>query len=538
MKKESTGEKEEYTYERAIQNYVNFAETRVKSLSARSIPEEVKTVTNGPSKDPPPVPAKPKRASNTKTDLFSKAELYRKSVSTTDLTESNKKVAVPKVDISKRRELFEKIEPESKSSIVSRSSVDLNSSRSIKERLSFLEKNNENNKNKSLERPSPEISVKERLSNLENFKRPDGQAAKLSKPGELGSTSIKDRLTNLEKSKANTVKQAASIDASASIKDRLSSLHSACNKEISKSVLLKPNSDFHEKLNTFQEIEASTEEVYPLSEDTGYSYSSEDLFEAKKSRHYRHRSLDSLDVDDGPVSNETFERVQSYEDLDYRNYPASSLSGDTDREDSGIHTADVSSSVSQADDFDLHLDSNLSDDIKIAHQHPVSMVAEELKSNESKSPTELPENVSCLKFEVPEPSPTPRAYTKLDCSSPLPAILENPAEFNSSVDIPVVNTYGPFNRPTHSSHGNVDDLEPFPSYKPADLSSRSEFHETDTVKLEPRTSLPSDCDNTVIEVCEQIYTPEEPSSQLFSTLNAHSSNDFKVRDTISSFLNL
>jgi len=47
--------------------------------------------------------------------------------------------------------------------------------------------------------------------------------------------------------------------------------------------------------------------------------------------------------------------VQSLEELDYgRQYPASSSSAellnDTDREDSGIHTADVSCSVSQADE--------------------------------------------------------------------------------------------------------------------------------------------------------------------------------------------
>lgn len=69
-----------------------------------------------------------------------------------------------------------------------------------------------------------------------------------------------------------------------------------------------------------------------------------------------HQSLDSLDADasSGP---DTFERVQSLEELDYhqtRRYPASSSSAeilnDTDREDSGIHTADASCSVSQADE--------------------------------------------------------------------------------------------------------------------------------------------------------------------------------------------
>ncbi|GLH05827.1 Uncharacterized protein CG43427 [Gryllus bimaculatus] len=58
-----------------------------------------------------------------------------------------------------------------------------------------------------------------------------------------------------------------------------------------------------------------------------------------------HRSLDSLDVGPGAAASaaadllsEAFERVQSLQ------------SGDTDREDSGIHTADVSCSVSQADE--------------------------------------------------------------------------------------------------------------------------------------------------------------------------------------------
>lgn len=73
-----------------------------------------------------------------------------------------------------------------------------------------------------------------------------------------------------------------------------------------------------------------------------------------------HRSLDNL-TDTTSESN-PLDRHQSLEGLDYchSNYPASNSStellvlssqyGDTDREDSGIHTADVSCSVSQADE--------------------------------------------------------------------------------------------------------------------------------------------------------------------------------------------
>lgn len=88
-----------------------------------------------------------------------------------------------------------------------------------------------------------------------------------------------------------------------------------------------------------------------------------------------HQSLDSLDADasSGP---DTFERVQSLEELDYhqtRRYPASSSSAeilnDTDREDSGIHTADASCSVSQADE-------PIEEEIE-KHQLPAPIVVEE-----------------------------------------------------------------------------------------------------------------------------------------------------------------
>ena len=109
---------------------------------------------------------------------------------------------LPKVDINKRREMFEKEQTPDKGN---RSSGDFGQA-------------------------TPIMSIKERLSHLEKQKEEANStnSAQQRLPGEI--TSIKDRLRNLEKEKEASVATASpkiDVPIGGSIKDRLSSLHSA-----------------------------------------------------------------------------------------------------------------------------------------------------------------------------------------------------------------------------------------------------------------------------------------------------------------------
>lgn len=236
-----------------------------------------------------------------------------RSVSTIDLTENNKKqINIPKVNIFQRKELFEKMSAEESSK--NKPKDDLPPVRSIKERLHSLEKQvEENTTNKAKNVPLTEISVKDRLSHINEKMRQN------STPGEK------------------------------------STGERTCSKE--------PVKGPEERYENFNGTKPD-ESLQPNREySSGRSSSSED-YEHVQMNHFHHRSLDSLQGHDSP-NGFCFERVQSMECIDCcSNYPASVLSGDTDREDSGIHTADVSSSVSQADDFDLHADTSMDVDVK------------------------------------------------------------------------------------------------------------------------------------------------------------------------------
>lgn len=340
----SSNESQEYTYEWAIQNYVNFAENRVKSKSTTNILDDHKKC-NG--REYPPIAAKPVSTA--------KADHYLRSIDKNRAPEETKKAvaAVPKVDISGRRQLFEKMQTTEESKTI-RNSPEI-PGKKIKERLTSLEEH----KKQSEPVPNPsklygfpsEPLVKNRLMNIESIASSQSQSKKSIEP--ITSISIKDRLNSLSKPDLNSTSSKAVVEPSVSIKDRLNSLQSSIVKETPKTNVEIPNS-VNEKVAVFKEKEEK--------EYCDRSYSPDDV---SKRQHYRHRSLDSLDIDQDNAPG-SFERVQSLEDLDYRNYPPSTFSGDTDREDSGIHTADVSSSVSQADDYD-HLDSNLLDN----HQPPI-----------------------------------------------------------------------------------------------------------------------------------------------------------------------
>lgn len=486
-----TNDTEEYTYERAIQSYVNFTESRVRGRSLT--PSDDTKVSNGYSKQVPPVPAKPRRGSCKIEEKLSELEqLKKRSVSTTDLSNNDstkKTIVVPKVDILKRKELFEKNTDEQSCKTNNRLSGDFSASRSIRDRLFSLEKQvEEPSFVKKTNTLSSEISVKERLSNIEKNKAVDNATCAVNKVqkssnDETSPRLAKDRISSLQKTSSND-----NLNKNSPV-TRLSNETAIIKRQLPDADTTSSNEGVECKI-TFVE---SKEDNFIKKEGKALKIQSnferaispeEDIYENKRQQHYRHRSLDSLDVDSNEgLGNESFERVQSLEDLDFcRNYPPSSLSGDTDREDSGIHTADVSSSVSQADDCDLHLDSEV--DIKL-QPHPTiteesiknttQVIKFETFNKEIDIQSELI-NVSqisameCLEgvdelctcksdMVVDAPNSFLKLPLKLESSlnEPLPVILESPSEPSPAYNMGEINENAIENEVgeiTQSSHLN------------------------------------------------------------------------------------
>ncbi len=323
------------TYESAILSYEN----RMKSLTNGECRKTISSTSSSSTSSATTtaissfVPRKfGRRGSTTKIEekLSELERIKSRSVSSTDLTETNKKqINIPKVNIFQRKEMFEKICDSNETVKNRKPSDELSRVRTIKERLSSLEKQvEETTSGKAKNVPVTEVSVKDRLSSINEKMR---QQSTLATPEK--STSPKERAILTRSSTAPVVDE--------------------CEKE------RKPT----EYDGRLRDTSAKAEEVLPLNgreyNSSGRSSSSEDYEHVHQVNHFHHRSLDSLQGHDAP-NGFCFERVQSLECIDCcSNYPASVLSGDTDREDSGIHTADVSSSVSQADDFDLHADSSM-----------------------------------------------------------------------------------------------------------------------------------------------------------------------------------
>ena len=323
----SSPEPEEYTYEGAIRGYVSRVSQNIPRRSLVTLDAKL---------------------DNSKVNM---------NGSKTSLNEETNGPVV-KVDILKRREIFEKgAQKNTDNKTNNRLGSDFPSSKSIKERLSHLEKQKnesetvEKSGSKALNRLSGDMnSIRERLSHLE---KQASEREKINHHDEDLETvrPLRERLSTLEKySSSDESTTPATLHeprhngelSARSIKDRLSALDAARNKELEK----RNSSGKHSLCFRDQEnrVDNSTPSERSSSPDSEY----------RAPRAAFHRSLDSLDADasSGP---DTFERVQSLEELDYtRRYPASSSSAeilnDTDREDSGIHTADVSCSVSQADE--------------------------------------------------------------------------------------------------------------------------------------------------------------------------------------------
>ncbi|CAG4990764.1 unnamed protein product [Parnassius apollo] len=328
----SSPEPEEYTYEGAIEGY----KSRIISQTNSNI---VKTVVNNNFKD------KSQEKSNgdinrIRTSVSNKIDKKVASLQqerTIDIKNNNQKKDLPKVDIHKRREQFER-ENSQELQLTKPKLPDIAGKRSIKDRLTSLEKfTEEMHVQKSTSDPTKfptEVKpLKERLSSLEKIKSTEPEKFKRLSNGDLSNTkSLKDRLSSL---KSQTSEEEGKItktdvkEVSMSFKERLSCLDAAKSKEIPKISVEEEmvcNEKFESKVcdNTQdKELDCSLKSSLSGIENQMQSFC---------------RSLDSLDIN-GQSSPNSFGRVQSLEDFDCAEMQNNTVSSDIETEDSGIHTA-------------------------------------------------------------------------------------------------------------------------------------------------------------------------------------------------------
>ncbi|XP_014611742.1 PREDICTED: calponin homology domain-containing protein DDB_G0272472 isoform X3 [Polistes canadensis] len=396
----SSPEPEEYTYEGAIRGYVSRVSQNIPRRSLVGL--DVVKLDN----------VKSSSSNLSKIGSLNEDNKVTGTLGTTTTTTTTTTTVTPvvKVDILKRREIFEKgtqkcsdqksinnnnnnnSNNNNNNNNINRLSGDFTSTKSIKERLSNLEKqkietdNNDkvsNNKILNNRLSGDMSSIRERLSHLEKqtLERDNTKITPNSSNNhktivntdELENVRpIRERLSTLEKYSSSDESSAppptptttttqhhdsrhvnGELFTGRTIKDRLNAFDVIRSKESSDKrggTIVKQHSTslcFRDQENR---IDTSTPSERSSSPDSEYR--------APRGAPF-HRSLDSLDADasSGP---DTFERVQSLEEFDYgsrryHHHPAASSSSaellnDTDREDSGIHTADVSCSVSQADE--------------------------------------------------------------------------------------------------------------------------------------------------------------------------------------------
>lgn len=319
----SSPEPEEYSYESAIRGYVSRVAPNLSRHSHANINTHLDSKKIG------------------KINLFEDK----------NTSNSDDKTPPIKIDIHKRREIFEKPTKIMNNNNINsnRTTNDLTNSKSIKERLSFLEKQKYNDHEDEGEDEDEDDEDDENIKKINRLS------------GDMNST-LKC-LSTLEKYTTSSDESTSSGVSSNICVNNITNNNE--KKKIDKQMINFNNNNINNDNLTPSERSSSPDSEY------------------RASRTAFHRSLDSLDADasSGP---DTFERVQSLEELDYvRRYPGSISSGellnDTDREDSGIHTADVSCSVSQADepiDDDIVQDKHIDNHTQKIEQNYLYEIAE------------------------------------------------------------------------------------------------------------------------------------------------------------------
>lgn len=285
-------------------------------------------------------------------------------------TSNKKPIVLPKIDINSRKNLFENARNNEDDSKLRKSvsSGNISKTKSIKDRLSMFGKPEEPVNPKIDKVFLPKVSVKERLSSIERQNSVDIPFNTKSVEDFKSSQIIKQSLSS---SRSDSNKTSESPNTTLIVDNEFnkeqdsrqecrmneaeSETNSASHCNYYDEQTISPHPEYSEaKIKPSDpEPESQPDNIYN-TDSSEKCLSSDDEYRNNCTKHFRHRSLDSLNSD-SKFDSSPFARVQSFEELDFRdrgNYPASSLSGDTDREDSGIHTADVSSCVSQSDDCD------------------------------------------------------------------------------------------------------------------------------------------------------------------------------------------
>ncbi|XP_045503994.1 uncharacterized protein LOC123700722 isoform X2 [Colias croceus] len=337
----SSPEPEEYTYEGAIEGY----KSRIISTTNSNI---VKTVVNNsmeksPDKSNGDIHKIRTSVSNKIEEKLSSFQQQRAN----DLKNNNPKKDLPKVDIHKRREQFER-ENSQELQINKTKLPDIANKKSIKERLYSLEKfTEESHIQKSAsdltKLPTEVKPLKERLSCLEKVKTTEPEKVKRLSNGDLSNTkSLKERLSSLKSQNAEEevkVTKTEVKEVSMSLKERLSCLDAAKNKEIPR-ILVE-----EEINNTLNAANVPEDNIKNKVSDSSLKTNLSGLESQMQSFC---RSLDSLDRND-QASPSSFERVQSLEDFDCVEMQNNTIPSDIETEDSGIHTA--RDSCAPADDI-------------------------------------------------------------------------------------------------------------------------------------------------------------------------------------------
>ncbi|XP_059058704.1 uncharacterized protein LOC131852093 isoform X3 [Achroia grisella] len=325
----SSPEPEEYTYEGAIEGY----KSRIISQTNSNI---IKTVVNNNFKEKSPEKIN-SDLNRIRTSVSNKIEEKVSSFQherVNDAKNNNQKKDLPKVDINKRREQFER-ENSQESQMNKPKLPDITNKKSIKERLSNLEKFTDDiqiqKSTSDLNKLPVEVRpLKERLSSLEKVKSASTEPEKLKRlsNGDLTNTkSLKERLSTFksQNSEEEKVIKTEVKQVSMSIKERLSCLDAAKNKEI-------PKISVEEELANHD-----TRDIIPKDQVSDSSLKSS-LSGIESQMQSFCRSLDSLDIN-GQSSPNSFERVQSLEDFDCAEMQNNTIPSDIETEDSGIHTA-------------------------------------------------------------------------------------------------------------------------------------------------------------------------------------------------------
>ncbi|XP_070169217.1 uncharacterized protein Smash isoform X5 [Polyergus mexicanus] len=484
----SSPEPEEYTYEGAIRGYVSRVS---QNIPRRSL-----------------------------TGIDSKLEATKSSMngSKTNLNDDSSKspLSMVKVDILKRREVFEKASQKSSDSKTNnRLSGDFTGTKSIKERLSSLERqkyeteNGDKTTNKTLNRLSGDMSsIRERLTHLE--KQASERENKSSVHRKLSTEDLetvrplRERLSTLEKYSSSDESSVPTTTNESrlrngeltvkTIKDRFSAFNDVARNKDGADKRAPAHASKHPLCFRDQEnrVDTSTPSERSSSPDSEY----------RVPRAVFHRSLDSLDADasSGP---DTFERVQSLEELDYgRRYPASSSSAellnDTDREDSGIHTADVSCSVSQADE---------PIDEEIAH-HTGGVIVE------SRREIIVEERVKLLPSSVSSIIQKDASMPNMTVETPNDITTTTHLQFTSPREAVAVNkTSSPIRRMSETALPTCATIvESSSSPNPAEQfvlpSSPSSRLISGNTRRHEETLLPAERRRTVVEVCEKVVVPQ------------------------------